>query len=220
MCSDCYRANHELSNRYTTACNNQPMAARKYELKRRAERAEQTRRRIVEAAIELHGTIGPARTTVTAVASCAGVQRHTYYRHFPDQRSLMLACSGLYGERNPWPDPDEWRRIEGSRRRLTHGLAELFDFYERNERMLANITRDAEVDPLTREISTLRRRPAIERMRDVLAEPFGARRERRRRLIAAIELALDFRTWQRLVRVGALRRSEAVDVLVRAIAGQ
>src|SRR5947208_1191059 len=84
LCSDCYRGDARLSNHYTTPCNNRQVA-RKYELKRRAERADQTRRRIVAAAIELHGTIGPARTTVTAVAARADVQRHTYYSHFPDE---------------------------------------------------------------------------------------------------------------------------------------
>jgi len=62
--------------------------ARKYEMKRRAERMEETRRRITEAAVELHETVGPARTTVSAVAEKARVQRHTYYRHFPQVEDL------------------------------------------------------------------------------------------------------------------------------------
>ena len=68
--------------------------ARTYRLKRRAERQDETRHRIVEAAVALHTTVGPARTTVSAIAERAGVQRHTFYRHFPDERSLGLACSG------------------------------------------------------------------------------------------------------------------------------
>jgi AcrR family transcriptional regulator len=78
---------------------------RKYELKKRAERKEETRRRIVEAAVELHGTVGPARTTVSEIARLAGVQRHTYYDHFRDELSLLHACSGLHAEQNPPPDP-------------------------------------------------------------------------------------------------------------------
>src|SRR3712207_3652089 len=86
---------------------------RKYEMKRRAERMEETRRRIAEAAVELHGTIGPARTTVSAIAEKAGVQRHTYYAHFPELKDLYQACMGLHLERNPLPDPPRWAEISG-----------------------------------------------------------------------------------------------------------
>jgi Bacterial regulatory proteins, tetR family len=51
-----------------------------------------TRQRITEVAIELHGTVGPARTTLSAVAKQAGVQRHTVYRHFPTEADLFDAC--------------------------------------------------------------------------------------------------------------------------------
>ena len=69
--------------------------ARKYTLKKRADQQAQTRQRIVEAAVDLHGSVGPAATTISMVAERAGVQRHTLYAHFPDERSLFLACSGL-----------------------------------------------------------------------------------------------------------------------------
>src|SRR5215207_7995268 len=82
--------------------------ARKYEMKRRAERVQETRRRIAEAAVELHQTVGPARTTVSAIAEKAGVQRHTYYAHFPELKDLYQACSALHLERNPLPDPSRW----------------------------------------------------------------------------------------------------------------
>src|SRR5678815_2610442 len=85
---------------------------RTYTLKRRAEQQADTRRRIVEAAVELHGTVGPARTTVSMVADRAGVQRHTFYAHFPDERDLLMACSGLVFERDPLPDAAPWRAIE------------------------------------------------------------------------------------------------------------
>src|SRR5437016_688388 len=97
--------------------------ARKYELKRRAERQQETRRRIVEATIELHRTKGPARTTMSDVARLAGVQRHTLYRHFPDERELGLACSGLHFETHPPPDAEAWREIVDPGDRLRRGLA-------------------------------------------------------------------------------------------------
>src|SRR6476620_7794449 len=67
---------------------------RRYELKRRAERQDETRQRIVDATIELHQTIGAAQTTVSEIAKRAGVGRVTVYRHFPDEETLFNACSG------------------------------------------------------------------------------------------------------------------------------
>ena len=105
---------------------------RTYTLKRRAEQQAETRRRIVEAAVELHGSVGPALTTVSMVAERAGVQRHTFYAHFPDDRSLYLACSGLALERDPLPDSEAWRAIEDPSERLRVGLRAIYDWYERN----------------------------------------------------------------------------------------
>src|SRR5215470_17098590 len=108
------------------------LMTRTYTLKRRAEQQAETRRRIVEAAVELHGSIGPARTTVSMVAERAGVQRHTFYAHFPDDRSLFMACSGLVFERDPLPDVQPWRDIADGRERLRVGLRAIYDWYERN----------------------------------------------------------------------------------------
>src|SRR2546423_5155408 len=102
---------------------------RKYELKRRAENVEETRRKIVEAAVDLHGTVGPARTTVSAIAERAGVQRQTYYRHFPEERDLLHACSGLWEERHPPPDVAGLREIADGPERLRAGLTGLYSFY-------------------------------------------------------------------------------------------
>ncbi len=104
---------------------------RPYTLKRRAERQADTRRRIVEAAVELHSTLGPARTPLSMVAERAGVQRHTLYAHFPDERSLLLACSGLAAERDPLPDADPWRAIADRRERLRIGLRAVYGWYGR-----------------------------------------------------------------------------------------
>jgi hypothetical protein len=45
---------------------------RKYEMKKRAERQRETRRKIVEATVELHRTRGPAHTTVSEIAKRRG----------------------------------------------------------------------------------------------------------------------------------------------------
>src|SRR5439155_24092294 len=139
--------------------------ARKYELKRRAERQEETRRRIVEAAVELHRTKGPARTTLSDVARRAGVQRHTLYRHFPDERALGVACSGHFYQLNPFPDPAAWKTIADPEERLRVGLGELYGYFERTEDMLTCIVRDSEIHPPTRELAKLRRGQLVEEVR-------------------------------------------------------
>ena len=186
--------------------------ARKYELKRRAERQEETRRRLVEAAIDLHRTKGPARTTMTDIAQLAGVQRHTLYRHFPDERAIFSVCSGLYMERNPPPTAEPWKAIADPEARARRGLTELYEFYERAEDMLTCVLRDAEVHPLTSEMFGLRAGEQMGAIREVLGEPLP----RRTRVQAALDLALDFHAWRRLAQSG-LTRDETVETMVAAI---
>src|SRR5262245_33462516 len=124
---------------------------RKYELKKRAEEMADTHLRITEAAIELHGTRGPSRTTMSAVAERAGVERRTLYRHFPSEADLFAACSTHYFAANPWPDLASWRAIRDPQQRLERALDELYAYYERTAPMLRNVLRDAEVVDLARE---------------------------------------------------------------------
>ena len=185
---------------------------RKYELKKRAERQEGTRRRIVEAAVELHRTKGPARTTFSDIAALAGVQRHTLYRYFPDERQMGLACSGHHFELNPPPDPAEWEVITDPGERLRAGLGALYSWFERNEDMFGCVLRDAEVDPLTRELFDLRAAEPMARIAGVLSRGL----EKDTRLRAAFALALDFHAWRRL-RQSGLDAAEAADLMAGAV---
>jgi AcrR family transcriptional regulator len=187
-------------------------------LKARAERQDETRQRIVDAAIALHTTVGPARTTVSAIAERAGVQRHTVYSHFPDERALGLACSGCHIERHPLPDAAAWRTLADPPKRLRQGFQEVYRYYARHGEELAPIVRDAESDALTRELLDLRFRPAFEGMRDALAEPFHARGARRTRLLATLDLFLHLHTWRSLAR--GVTMAEAVEIAVRATRAQ
>src|SRR6187200_1230029 len=81
---------------------------RPYRLVARAAEMERTRKRITKAAIELHGTVGPAATTMSAVAQMAGVTRATLYRHFPTEDALLSACSAEWLAANPRPDLARW----------------------------------------------------------------------------------------------------------------
>ena len=184
---------------------------RTYTLRKRAESQAETRRRIVEAAVELHGSIGPARTTLSMIAERAGVQRHTLYAHFPDERSLFMACSGLHLERMPPPNAAPWRRIEDRQERLRVGLAAIYGWYERSAGVLACVLRDGEWHPLTREISDLRFGPYMAAYHEVL----GGKLTQKQR--AALHLALSFFTWRSLVTEAGLKTDTAVKVMVQAI---
>src|SRR5215203_7413908 len=113
--------------------------ARKYVMKRRAERQKETHRRIVDATVELHRTIGPLRTTISAIAEKAGVQRHTYYAHFPELKDLYQACTAHHMEQDPLPDPSRWAEISGPEERLRRALSEAYAYYGGNEALLTNV---------------------------------------------------------------------------------
>jgi AcrR family transcriptional regulator len=187
--------------------------ARTYTLKRRAESQAETRRRIVEAAVDLHGSVGPARTTLSMIAERAGVQRHTLYAHFPDERSLFLACSAHTLERDPLPEADAWRKIANARERLRTGLAAIYGWYERNAELAACVLRDAETHTLTRETVALRLGPSMQAYSEVL----GARLHSKQR--ALLQLALSFFTWRTLRREAGLKQHRAVEAMVVAISG-
>jgi AcrR family transcriptional regulator len=186
-------------------------STRTYTLRRRAEQQAETRRRIVEAAVELHSSVGPAATTFSMVAERAGVQRHTLYAHFPDERALLLACSGHTMERDPLPDPEPWRRVADRRERLRAGLAAIYAWYERNAARMACVLRDAEHHAPTREIAEMRRGPRMAAYRGVLGA--GLLPEQR----PMLELALSFYTWRTLTREGGLTTAGAADAMVLAI---
>jgi AcrR family transcriptional regulator len=185
--------------------------ARSYTLRRRAEQQAETRRRIVEATVDLHGSVGPARTTLTMVAEQAGVQRHTLYAHFPDERSLLLACSALAMARDPLPEAAPWRGIADRVERLQTGLGALYDWYGRNAALLSCVLRDAENHALTNEMVELRTGPAMAAYGEILGAGLGPLQG------AMLRLALSFFTWRTLVRDAALASPAAAAAMARAV---
>src|SRR6478609_25367 len=151
------------------------LMARTYTLKRRAEQQAETRQRIVEAAVDLHGTVGPALTTFSMVAEHAGVQRHTLYAHFPDERSLLMACSASSLERDPLPDAGAWRMIDDRGERLRVGLRAVYDWYQRNAELAGCVLRDAEHHALVGEIAALRFGPYYAAFQEVLGAKLGTK---------------------------------------------
>jgi len=185
---------------------------RTYTLKRRAEQQADTRRRIVESALALHGEVGPARTSFSQVAERAGVQRNTFYSHFPDERSLLLACSALSLERDPLPDADAWRSIEDRVQRLTTGLTAIYAWYERNADLAGCVLRDAEASEVVQEVVELRWGPFNAAYETVLGAGLSPASR------ALLKLALQYATWRSLVRDSGLATNKAVRTMVGAIA--
>ena len=183
---------------------------RKYELKKRAEEMAETHLRITEAAIDLHGTVGPSRTTLSAVAERAGVERRTLYRHFPTEADLFAACSTHYFAANPFPDLGAWRAIRDPQLRLERALDELYAYYERTEPMLSNVLRDAELVDVARDaVAPLH--AYLEEAAEILTR--GRRARGRRRLVeGAVRHALAFSTWRSLSANG-IARPDAVRLM-------
>ena len=187
----------------------------KYNLKARAERYQQTRQRIVEATWELHRTAGPARTTITEIAKKAGVERQTVYNHFSDELSLFKACAAHNRSLNPPPDPEPWKLIPDPEERLRRALAEVYDYYRRNEQMLANVTREAQANPNMRKVLEPRVKHQ-ERMSDALVTGWeqGDKQRRKRLLYGALWMALEFQTWHTLARQQGFANDEMVELMV------
>jgi len=183
---------------------------RRYEKKKRAKREKETRLRIVEAAVSLHGKLGVARTTVTEIAELAGVGRQTVYRHFPDEVALGTACSGLYWERNPFPDPDPWLAVSDPQDRLRLGLGESYAYHRRTEEMIRRAFEDVRDSPIMQGYHDHWKRAA-----EVLASAWNVRGRERTLLRAGIHHAIVFPTWQSLVREQGLTDRQAVDLMLR-----
>jgi AcrR family transcriptional regulator len=191
---------------------------RPYRKRARAASEAETRERIVESAVALHLERGPAQTSINAIAERAGVNRVTVYRHFPDARTLLEACSAHAHRVNPPPDLAGWRRIDDPRERIDAALPQLYDYFRRTEAGWANLLRDAEVEPLVKEMVEKRRLAYLREARDVLLRGWPASRARRPLLRAVLALAVDFRTWQTLVRSEGLDDRTAVALMGRLAA--
>jgi AcrR family transcriptional regulator len=150
---------------------------------------------------------------VSAVADKAGVQRHTYYAHFPEIEDLYRACTAHYLERNPLPDPSSWVQTPEPEERMRRALLEVYAYYSSTEAMMSNVLRDGQLDPRGQE-SMVVLYQHWSKMRDTIAEAFRASGERREELLGAVALALDFQTWRTLVRQHGLDQDRAVGLMV------
>lgn len=186
---------------------------RRYELKERARRQAETRQRIVEATVALHTSVGPARTTISAIAERAGVERHTVYAHFPDERALFHACSAHWRRQHPRPDLARWLELDVPEQRLRGVLSDVYSWYEAVEADLEVLQRDRPLVPAQAEVMA-----DTDKATGELAEDLARGWSRRKTVRAAIGHALEFETWRSLVRRQGLSRKQAVDAMVRLVA--
>ena len=187
--------------------------ARTYTKAKRAEKEAETRLRIVEATVDLHREVGPARTTIKMIAERAGVQRHTVYAHFPDEMDLHMACSGHHMEQNPLPSPDEWAAVNDPQVRLEKALGALYGWYAQHAQLMASILRDAEIHPPTRQVTDLRAGPGMSAIAGSVAGDLGERGK------AALALAMSFHTWRTLVEEAGLDTPAAAGLMATAVNG-
>jgi AcrR family transcriptional regulator len=190
--------------------------ARKYEQRQRAESQADTRRRIVEATVALHETIGPARTTISAIAEQAQVQRLTVYRHFADERALFRACSAHWAAENPLPDPATWATVTDPLERLRVALREIYAFFRATEGMTSNLLRDLPESSALQETAE----PFLqywETVRLTLDRGWTTRGHRRGLTRAVIGHAVEFETWRSLVRRQGLDDLAAADLMVELV---
>ena len=190
---------------------------RPYRMKRRAELEELTRRRITESAVALHGTLGPARTSISALAQHAGVRRSTVYRHFPDEASLFAACTAHWMAENPVPDIGAWAAIEDPDARLRAALGALYPYYRRTAAMMENLIRDEPVSEVVRE-NFAGYRQYLAAARDALVLGRRSRGRVRSRERAAIGHALAFGTWRSLALDEGLDDAQAAELMARLVA--
>jgi AcrR family transcriptional regulator len=190
---------------------------RPYKMKRRAELEQATRERITESAVHLHGTLGPVRTSMGAVADHAGVRRSTVYRHFPDEMALFRACTAHWTAANPVPDSETWAAIDDADERLRVALAELYAFYRSTRGMLENLYRDEELSaPVAQLFAGFHE--YLTGAREILLARRGARGRTRKRISGAIGHAVAFATWRSLAIDQDLRDDEAVELMCRLVA--
>jgi AcrR family transcriptional regulator len=186
--------------------------SRPYRKKARAANEAETRLRITKAAVELHRTKGPANTSITDVAKLAGVSRMTVYNHYPTEVELFGACSGHWAGENPFPDPGQWAAIEGTSRRLRTALLELYTWYDEKEDMLGKVFRDLPNVPSLQTVMSGFWPGYVDGIIGVLTQDWPIADDQREALRSALELAIDFHTWQVLAR--SLKSTEKAAELI------
>ena len=172
----------------------------------------ETRARLLDAALELFETVGPAQTSMSGVADRAGTTRATLYRHFAGDAELANAVIDEWSTGNPAPDVDALADIEDPIARLRAGLGSLYGSYRATGALTANLFRDVHVLPAARRADL---RGAARQVLEVLGD---ARPGLRASPLAeaARAHAVAFETWRSLSAQG-LADADIVDLMAALV---
>ncbi len=193
------------------------MKKRKYTKSLRAEQQDKTREKIVEAAVVLHQSLGPANTSIKAIAEKAGVQRLTVYRHFPDDASLFMACSSHYFAQYPPPNMADWTSIADPKERTRQALLSFYRFYRITENMLTSVYRDIDkVEALRLPMEQFH--GYLDQVRDDLLACWQPKPADKKNLAVTLGHALRFSTWASLKNEN-LSDNKIVELVMSWMAG-
>jgi len=189
---------------------------RKYQQTQRAQRTAETRHRIVQATVDLHGTLGPAHTTISAIAEKAGVRRATVYEHFPDEKAIFEACTQHFHATHPPPDYHRWITIPDPIERTRLALTDTYAYHQATEPMMTLALRDAALKPVMWEVAATQHHIQYwQAATNAVLEPFATDAL----VTAAIRHAMAFQTWQSLVRAQHLTNAQAVELMTAMVRG-
>ena len=192
------------------------MKKRKYQQKRRADKAEETRNKIVEAAVKLHEELGPAHTSIKAIAEQAGVQRLTVYRHFPDEASLFRACTSHWLELHPPPAFSDWAEYDNPVDLTSRAIGDFYRYYRNTERMWTVAYRDVEeVDALHEPMAAVE--AYVDQIRDELLSAWKVKTEDKKNLSMTLRHCLRFSTWRSL-KIEKLSDKKMVELVMNWLA--
>lgn len=189
------------------------MTRRSYVQSRRAEAAEETRRRIVEATFALHAEQGIAGTSMKQIAERAGVSVGTVYHHFPTYDDAIAACGAHVFSLAPPPDAAVFEGRTGAGERLAALFQAAYTQY-RTIPMIEAARADQHVSPVLRQVfaEEAQQRNALARL---ALGPAAADAE----LVHLATGLLDIGVWSALTRAGlsteAAARSMAETVASR-----
>jgi AcrR family transcriptional regulator len=192
------------------------MSPRKYDMSRRAAAVEETRRRIVDATLELHAAQGIAATSWDEIAARAGVGVGTVYRHFPSLDELVPACGRVSRELLALPDPSDvpalFAGTEGPRARVERLVGEVFAIYERGGHVVHAALRERDVHPDVAEAAA-GIQAALCALVDAAVEPLGVGTHERRLTRGMVDVG----TWTAL-RGQGLEPGETVAAVTAMLA--
>lgn len=173
----------------------QALKRRPYQLKQRAESAEETRRRLVEATFALHAEQGIAATSMKQIAERAGVGVGTVYHHFPAVEDTVVACTHYVEQFMPMPTEAIFSGIGPMKDRLLRLVGALFAYFDQVRVEVALPEQDK--IPVLRQFVAAEQAQRTELTRAALA-PFAIDRD----LIRIIAALVDVGVYRSLQRAG------------------